>query len=395
MKILVLNAGSSSLKWQLFDMPSTEPLASGLIEGITEKQAFFHISFQNKHIKTEHQLLEHRSAFRLLFDRLAEQQVINIEEDLDGFGHRVVHGGELFSQPTFIDVSALQELKTLNTLAPLHNPANVLGIEIAQSLAPNIPNIAVFDTAFHQSMPEHAFLYALPTTLYKEHSIRRYGFHGTSHHYLLQQTSKKLNIPTEKLNIITLHLGNGASACAIKNGESIDTSMGFTPLEGLVMGTRSGDLDPAIVTYLMQEKKITAQEVTTLLNKESGLKGLCGENDIRVILKRSSKGDQSAALALEIFSYRIKKYIGAYIAVLGRLDAIVFSGGIGEHASILRAQILEGLDAAFGIFLDTKKNSSPEKNSINQDQSRCKLLVIATNEELQIAQESHKVIKLL
>jgi len=376
-------------------MPSSEPLASGLIEGITENRAFFHISFQNNSIKTEHQLLEHRSAFRLLFDRLKEQQVINIEEDLQGFGHRVVHGGEIFSQPTLINAAALQALKSLNTLAPLHNPANVLGIEIALSLAPDIPNVAIFDTAFHQSMPEHAFMYALPTTLYKEHSIRRYGFHGTSHHYLLQQTAKQLKRPTGKLNIITLHLGNGASVCAIKNGKSVDTSMGFTPLEGLVMGTRSGDLDPAIVTYLMEEKKISAQEINTLLNKESGLKGLCGENDIRAILKRASTGDKSATLALEIFSYRIKKYIGSYIAVLGRVDAIVFSGGIGEHTAIVRATILEGLDEAFGIFLDAEKNSSTKEVSIHQNRSRCQLLVIATNEELQIAQESHKVIKIL
>jgi len=394
-KILVLNAGSSSLKWQLFDMPSTVPLASGLIEGITEERAFFHITFQDKSLKTQHQLLEHRSAFRLLFDRLKEQHVIDIKDALQGFGHRVVHGGELFSQPTFIDTAALQRLKSLNTLAPLHNPANVLGIEIAQSLAPNIPNIAVFDTAFHQSMPEHAFLYALPTTLYKEHHIRRYGFHGTSHHYLLQQSAQQLDIPTEKLNIITLHLGNGASACAIKNGKSIDTSMGFTPLEGLVMGTRSGDLDPAIVTYLMEEKKISSQEVSTLLNKKSGLKGLCGDNDIRTILRRASESDASAILALEIFSYRIKKYIGAYIAILGRLDAIVFSGGIGEHAPLIRAKILKGLDEAFGIYLDAKKNSLSKERVIHQDRSRCKLLVIATNEELQIALESHKIIKIL
>ena len=374
-------------------MPSTAPLASGLIEGITEEQALFHITFLDKNIKTKHRLLEHRSAFRLLFDRLKEQGVINIKDELHGFGHRVVHGGELFSQPTFIDTVALERLKTLNTLAPLHNPANILGIEIAQNLAPGIPNIAIFDTAFHQSMPKHAFLYALPTALYEEQHIRRYGFHGTSHHYLLQKTAQQLNTATEKLNIITLHLGNGASACAIKDGKSIDTSMGFTPLEGLVMGTRSGDLDPAIVPYLIEEKNLTSQEITTLLNKKSGLKGLCGENDIRTILKHAAEGDKSATLALDIFSYRVKKYIGSYMAILGRLDAIVFSGGIGEHAALIRAHILEGLDEAFDIYLDAEKNSSLKTQAIHQEHSRCKLLVIATNEELQIALESHKILK--
>jgi len=395
MKILVLNAGSSSLKWQLFEMPSTTPIAAGLIEGITEDIAFFHINFKEQTLKTQHQLPEHLSAFRLLFDRLEEQNIINIKEDLQGFGHRVVHGGELFSQPTHIDAAALKQLKSLNPLAPLHNPANVMGIEIAMALAPGIPNIAIFDTAFHQSMPKHAFLYALPTALYTDQHIRRYGFHGTSHHYLLQQCAQELDIPTEKLNIITLHLGNGASACAIKNGKSVDTSMGFTPLEGLVMGTRSGDLDPAIINYLVEEKQISAQEVTTLLNKESGLKGLCGDNDIRNIIKRADNGDSSAALALEIFSYRIRKYIGAYIAVLGRLDAIVFSGGIGEHADSVRAQILEGLDEAFGIYIDQQKNNALHPSTIHLEKSRCKLLVIETNEELQIAQESYKLIKIL
>ncbi len=392
MKILVLNAGSSSLKWKLFEMDPNSVIASGLIEGISEYYSSFTLSYLDKELKVEHAIADHNEAFTLLFETLSTQNIINIEDDLDAIAHRVVHGGELFSDPTLINSSVLAQLRSLNPLAPLHNPANILGIEITSKLAPQIPNIAVFDTAFHQSMPEHAYLYALPTELYTKHHIRRYGFHGTSHHFVALSVARIHNTPLEELNLITLHLGNGASACAIKNGKSVDTSMGFTPLEGLVMGTRCGDIDPAIVTYLMERLSLNAKEVDKLLNRESGLKGICHDNDLRTIIQRAADGNKQARLALKIFTYRIKKYIGSYIAVLGHVDAIVFTGGIGEHAPLIRTMVLEDLDEAFGILLDETKNSNSSESAIHQQGSRIKLYVIPTNEELQIAIESTNLI---
>jgi len=368
-------------------------IAAGLLEGIAEKRGLLHLFYMDKTVKSEQTIADHDQAFSLLFESLNTQKIINIEDDLDAICHRVVHGGELFSQPTLLDKDLITKLKSLNALAPLHNPANILGIEITSKLAPDIPNIAVFDTAFHQSMPEHAYRYGLPNRLYKDHHIRRYGFHGTSHLYVAKQAAAIMCQPLEELKLITLHLGNGASACAVKNGKSVDTSMGFTPLEGLLMGTRSGDIDPAIITYLMRNQGLSTQEIDKLLNHESGLKGLCGENDMRTIIQRAEKNDREAQLALAIFTYRIKKYIGAYIAALEGVDAIVFTGGIGEHAPLIRAMVLEGLDKAFGIFLDADKNSSVQEGAIHQEKSRVKLYVITTNEELQIAMESHKLIK--
>ncbi len=388
MKILVLNAGSSSLKWKLFEMDSKVVIASGLIEGISEYYSSFNLHYLDKELKIEQAIVDHSEAFALLFETLSTQNIINVESGLDAIGHRVVHGGECFKTPTLINSTVMAELRTLNSLAPLHNPANLLGIEITTKLAPDIPNIAVFDTAFHQSMPEYAYRYALPTELYTKHHIRRYGFHGTSHHYVAQQAAISMDQPLESLNLITLHLGNGASACAIKNGKSVDTSMGFTPLEGLVMGTRSGDIDPAIITYLMEHQDLSTKEIDRLLNRESGLKGICHDNDLRTIIQRVESGDRLAQLALEIFTYRIKKYIGSYIAVLGRVDAIVFTGGIGEHAPLVHSMVLEGLDEAFGIVLDETKNSNSSESAIHQHNSRIKLYVIPTDEELQIALES-------
>lgn len=393
MNILVLNAGSSTLKWQLYDMEASQSIASGLIEGIAEGSGSFHLQYQSKVLHTAEMIADHHAAFSLLFETLKKEKIIDLERDLSAIGHRVVHGGEKFVKPTFVDSMVLNELSALSPLAPLHNPANLLGMEITAKLAPQIPNIAVFDTAFHQSMPEHAYLYALPKPLYEEHRIRRYGFHGTSHHYVARQTAAVMKQPLEQLNLITLHLGNGASACAIREGISVDTSMGFTPLEGLVMGTRSGDLDPAIVTYLIRQHDMSAQEVDRLLNSESGLKGICGENDLRVIIERASDMDSEAQLALDIFTYRIKKYIGAYIAALGRVDAIVFTGGIGEHAPLIRAMVLDGLDDAFGIFLDESKNLNAHNSAIHQPNSRIELYVIATDEELEIAIESAEFLK--
>lgn len=394
MKILVLNAGSSSLKWKLFEMERPSVIAFGLIEGIAEYRASFHLHYQGRSQEFEQVIPDHTEALSLLFDAFEKQHIIDIGRDLDAIGHRVVHGGEKFFKPTLIDEKLLGELKLLNPLAPLHNPANVLGIEVASRHAPKIPNIAVFDTAFHHSMPEHAFLYALPIALYREHHIRRYGFHGTSHHYVAQEAAKALDAPLETLDLITLHLGNGASACAIKNGKSVDTSMGFTPLEGLIMGSRCGDIDPAIIPHLMQKLHLTSKEIDTLLNRESGLKGICNENDLRTIVRRAANGDRQARLALDMFAYRIKKYIGSYIAVLGRVDAIVFTGGIGEHAALIRSMVLEGLDEAFGITLDKSLNKDETRTAqaIHQEDSRIKLYVIPTDEELAIAQECGKLL---
>lgn len=396
MKILVLNAGSSSLKWKIFEILETPGLiASGLIEGIGEQHSASHLDYDKEHDVTHETVSNHLQAFLTLFKRLKQKKILNIETELSAIGHRVVHGGEKFTQATLITPEILIQLKKLNILAPLHNPANILGIETLMQLVPDLPNIAVFDTAFHSTLPKEAFLYALPKKLYEEAQIRRYGFHGTSHHYVAQECAKILEKPLCQLNLITLHLGNGASACAIKNGESVDTSMGFTPLEGLVMGTRCGDIDPAIVTYLIEQHKLSAEAVSTLLNKESGLKGLCGENDLRLIIERAEQGDHDAITALDLFVYHIRKYIGAYMAVLGDVDAIVFTGGIGEHAALVRQKVMEGFDKSFGIILDSTKNERLSSSMIHQANSRIKLLVIATNEELQIALETTEMVKKL
>ena len=388
MTILVLNAGSSSLKWKLYELEKKTLLASGLIEGIGEREGKIHLETDGHNNKEDAHLPDHLAAFIHLFESLKWHKIIDLDRDLDGIGHRVVHGGEHFTQPTRIDHSNIEALRALNTLAPLHNPANLLGIETTLRLAPKIPNIAIFDTAFHSTLAPHAYRYALPAALYDDDKIRRYGFHGTSHHYVALQAAISLQRPLETLNLISLHLGNGASACAIKEGKSVDTSMGFTPLEGLVMGTRSGDIDPAIIPFLMKKHQLSAEDVEHLLNRESGLKGLSGSNDLRDIMELASKGDSDAQLALEVFSYRVKKYIGSYLAVLGRLDAVIFTGGIGEHAPLIRKMILDGLDEAFGITLDEEKNKAPQDQTIHAAESRCQLLVITTNEELQIALET-------
>ena len=308
--------------------------------------------------------------------------------DLLCIGHRVVHGGEKFSQPTLIDDSVLAEIIKMIPLAPLHNPANIMGIEEAMSHAQGIPQVAVFDTAFHQTMPAYAYQYAVPHEWYLEKGVRRYGFHGTSHFYVAKQAAAYLKKPLESLNMITLHLGNGASMAAIVAGKSIDTTMGMTPLEGIMMGTRCGDLDPAIVFYL-NRTGLSNEAIDTALNKQSGLKGLCGENDMRTVHEMAEAGDELAQLALAMYSYRIKKYIGAYFAVLGHVDALVFTGGIGEHDAWLREQCCAQLNA-LGIAIDQDKNAlaQGEMSEINQENFALKILVIATDEELEIAQQA-------
>jgi len=343
MKIAVMNSGSSSLKFKLFAMPSGKVLISKTIE---------HIGEQNAPVQNHHEAIERLN--------------VNFSE-IDAVGHRVVHGGEKFVYPTVIDDAVIEAIEELSSLAPLHNLANIEGIKVVRKYAPDILQIAIFDTAFHTTLKKESFLYALPYALYEKHQIRRYGFHGTSHAYLLHEAAKLLGKNVADANIITLHLGNGASVCAIKNGKSIDTSMGFTPLEGLVMGTRCGDIDPAIVLYLQKTLHVSSAEVDNILNKKSGLLGLCGENDVQKIEVRE---DESAKLALDIMVRRIQKYIGAYMVLLEDVDAIVFSGGVGENSQVIRDAVMS-----------------------NKIIKNIKALVIKTDEELQIANECLEVLE--
>jgi acetate kinase len=337
---------------------------------------------------------DHQAGFQLIGTIMGESGALQDTAELSGIGHRVVHGGEEFKEPTLIDENVIDTIRRLSPLAPLHNPANLLGIEVAMQSAPQVPQIAVFDTAFHQSIPIHAFRYAIPQDLYEAHQVRRYGFHGTSHAYVTKQAAKVLGQPLNALNLITLHLGNGASAAAVKGGKSIDTSMGMTPLEGLIMGTRCGDIDPAIIFYLKRKTGLARDAVEAILNKDSGLKGICGVNDMRKIEKLARSDNSQAQLAIDMVCYRIKKYVGAYYAVLGRLDALVFTAGIGEKSSLIRAGACQGL-SHMGIEVDPERNNQKSKKAfeIQKGDSSIKVLVIPTNEELEIAEQTVECIE--
>ncbi len=379
MRILVLNAGSSSVKYQVFSMAgNAEVLTSGLVDRIGEP---------GSEMTSHHHALEH------LILHLQREGIIGSGQGIDAIGHRVVHGGERFQQPVLIDADVIAAIRDMIPLAPLHNPANLQGIEVAQQLFPGIPQVAVFDTAFHQTMPPVAFRYALPAELYREYRVRRYGFHGTSHQYVAQQAALYLKRDLSELNLITMHLGNGCSATAIAQGKSVDTSMGMTPLEGLVMGTRCGDLDPALHFYLQREMGLTADALEHLLNKQSGLKGICGVGDMREVQSRMDSGDTDAQLAEALFVYRAKKYLGAYFAVLGNVDAIIFTGGIGEHSARIREQICANLQG-LGIGVDSNKNQQRSKQVMpfHSDTASVQLLVIPTNEELAIARSTAALI---
>ncbi len=397
MKILVLNSGSSSLKFQLFTLPGLAVAASGLVEEIGEARGAAHLDFMDgngneKTLKYSRQVLDHRQAIRLMGEMLQESGCFSDISELAAIGHRVVHGGEKFSEPVKIDEAVIDAIERLAPLAPLHNPANLTGIRVAMEHAPDIPQVAVFDTAFHQTMPEHAYLYALPYECYSRNHVRRYGFHGTSHSYVARRAADHLGRPIDELNIITLHLGNGASAAAISGGKCIDTSMGMTPLEGLIMGTRSGDFDPAILFYLSREAGMDIDALDRMVNRQSGLKGICGENDMRAITKSAQEGDARARLALDMFCYRLKKYIGAYVAALGSIDCVVFTGGIGENAALVRQKACEGLEA-IGIRVDGEKNNTHRKDilEIHARGSACAILVVPTDEELEIARQTMRV----
>lgn len=393
-KVLVINSGSSSIKYQLFDMSDKTVLAKGLLEQIGEpvcclthhaRSAQGDITDTTRKLPVEN----HRAGFQLIGDVLNESGAVRDSSELFGIGHRVVHGGEAFREPALIDEKVISTIRALSPLAPLHNPANLMGIEVALQFAPDVPQIAVFDTAFHQSVPPQAFHYALPHDLYDNHNVRRYGFHGTSHGYVAKQAALYLKRALDTLNLITLHLGNGASVTAIEKGKSVDTSMGMTPLEGLIMGTRCGDIDPAIIFYLGRKTGFSQDKIETLLNKHSGLKGICGINDMREIARMAAEGNAPARLAIEMYCYRIKKYIGAYNAVLGDVDALVFTGGIGENAADIRARSCEGL-SKMGIEVDENKNNVKTTKIREIQSNRCSvsILVIPTDEELEIAEQT-------
>jgi len=397
-KILVINSGSSSLKYQLFDMSGGTVLTAGNVERIGERESALRHRWRThtgamEELERPVSAPDHRTAFAAIAAVLRETGVLEDVAHVDAIGHRVVHGGEHFQAPARIDTRVVAAIRSLIPLAPLHNPANLLGIEVCLELFPGVPQVAVFDTAFHQSIPPHAFRYALPKSLYTDHAVRRYGFHGTSHAYVARRAAQYLGNPLETLNLITLHLGNGASAAAIEKGRCVDTSMGMTPLEGLVMGTRCGDVDPAVGFYIGRVTGVDNASVEALLNKESGLKGLCGVNDMREVLRRMGAGDEPARLALDVYCYRIRKYIGAYCAVLGHVDAVIFTAGVGENAPLVRARACSGLEA-FGIRLDAERNIGIRDDAaeIQAVDSAVKLLVVRTDEEREIAEQTRQAL---
>lgn len=388
MNILVLNSGSSSLKFQLFKMPENEVLAKGICERIGQQKALFKFEAGNLESKIEAKMPTHKEAISLVLDAIEQQDLGSI----DAIGHRVVHGGEYFSKSVEIDEDAMSKIKELVSLAPLHNPPAILGIEICQEMMPNVKNIAVFDTAFHQSMPEHAFMYALPYKDYEELRVRKYGFHGTSHKYVSQEATKLL--AKQESNVIVCHLGNGSSVTAIKNGEVIDTSMGLTPLQGLMMGTRSGDLDPAVVFYIMQKRGFTPEQMSDYLNKKSGILGVFEKgSDMREVEDEYFENAERAKLTVEMLAYRIKLYVGSYIAALGGVDALCFTGGIGENSDLIRALVCNELKA-LGLNLDEKLNNglrARENTLISKEDSAGKIFVIPTNEEYMIAKDTFEL----
>jgi acetate kinase len=386
--VLVLNTGSSSIKFQLFDMDGREVLLAGQLERIGEEASRLTWTAEGSDpVTSDERVADHRDALDRIFEVLTSEG--GAAGQLTGIGHRVVHGGERFSAPALIDDEVVEAIREQVPLAPLHNPANLLGIETALAAFPDTPQVAVFDTAFHRTMPPRAYRYALPRDLAGRLGIRRYGFHGTSHAYVSRTAAAHLGKPLAELNLLTMHLGNGASVAAVAGGRCVDTSMGFTPLEGLVMGTRSGDLDPAVVLFLQREAGMSLDQVDQLLNQESGLKGLTGVNDMREIQRRADAGDEAARDALDLYCYRIRKYAGAYAAALGRLDALVFTAGIGEHNPAVRAGVCAGLER-FGVRLDPARNRAPSDGpcTVSSDDSAVAVLVVPTDEELEIAEQT-------
>lgn len=396
MKILVLNCGSSSIKYKLFDMDSKEVIAQGGIEKIGLKDSFLKFTLPNGEKKIlEKDIPEHTVGVEFILNTLVhpEYGAIKSLNEIDAVGHRMVHGGERFSKSVLLTKEVLEAFAACNDLAPLHNPANLKGVDAVTAILPNVPQVGVFDTAFHQTMPDYAYLYAIPYELYKKHGVRRYGFHGTSHRYVSQRVCEFLNIKPEGLRLITCHIGNGASMAAIKDGKCIDTSMGLTPLEGLMMGTRSGDIDAGAVTFIMDKEGLNSTGVSNLLNKKSGVAGMMnGSSDMRDLEAAVAKGDKQAILTEKMYFYRIKKYIGAYAAALGGVDVILFTGGVGENQATCRAGACEGLEF-MGVKIDPIKNKvRGEEAIISTDDSEVKVVVIPTDEELLIASDTMDIL---
>ncbi len=398
MKILVINCGSSSLKYQVIDMTDESVMAKGLVERIGIDGSILKHEKEGRDDKFELEapMKDHKDAIKHVMDAIIMDDfgVIKSMDEIGAVGHRVVHAGEKYARSVVLNQDVINALEECVELAPLHNPPNLLGIQAAQELMPGTPNVGVFDTAFHQTMPPSSFIYALPYEYYEKYGVRRYGFHGTSHKYVSEKAAEMLGKRPSEIKVITCHLGNGGSVAAVKRGKSINTSMGFTPLEGLVMGTRSGDIDPAIVAYLSEKEKMTVEEVTNVLNKKSGVMGISGvSSDFRDLGSAAAEGNERAELALEVFAHQVKFYIGGYMAEMNGADAIVFTAGIGENDIRMRARICEGLDT-LGIKLDRNKNDvRGEETVISADDSKVKILLIPTNEELVIARDTYRLVE--
>lgn len=392
MNVLVINCGSSSLKYQLIDSESEKALAVGLCERIGIDGRLTHKTADGQKVVIEESMENHEKAIQMVLDALTDKEhgVIKSLSEINAVGHRVVHGGEKFAHSTKIDEEVLKAIEECNELAPLHNPANLIGIRACESLMPGVPQVAVFDTAFHQTMPKEAYLYGIPAEYYQNYKVRRYGFHGTSHSFVSKRVMEVAGLDPKNSKIIVCHLGNGASICAVKNGESVDTSMGFTPLEGLIMGTRSGDLDPAIIEFIAKKENKSLDEVLNILNKKSGVYGMSGfvSSDFRDLENAANDGNELAQEALDVFAQRVLKYVGAYAAAMNGVDAIAFTAGLGENDKNVRAKVCASL-GYLGVKLDEEKNNVRGKECIvSTDDSKVKVLVVPTNEELAIARET-------
>ncbi|MBB5172747.1 acetate kinase [Texcoconibacillus texcoconensis] len=388
-KIMAINAGSSSLKFQLLEMPEETVVTKGIVERIGLNDSIFSIEVNGEKKEETLDIEHHAQAVKILLDKLTSFGIIQSLDEIQGIGHRVVHGGEKFNDSILINDEVLEGIEEVSELAPLHNPANITGIRAFQEVLPNVPAVAVFDTAFHQTMPEQSYLYSIPYEYYEDYGIRKYGFHGTSHKYVSERAAEMLDQPKEDLRIISCHLGNGASIAAIEGGESIETSMGFTPLAGVTMGTRSGNIDPALIPYVMEKTGKTADEVIQILNKKSGLLALSGfSSDLRDIEQEAEAGNERAQLALDVFTSRIHKYIGSYAARMHGIDAVVFTAGIGENSITIREKVLKGLEF-MGIYWDPSLNETRGKETfINYSHSPVKVMVVPTNEEVMIARDT-------
>ena len=398
MKVLVLNCGSSSIKYQLIDMKSGEVLAKGIVEKIGLKGSFLkNERHDGNKVKLEGEILDHQSGIEYILGMMIskERGVLNGLDEINAVGHRVVHGGETFKGSCYLDEVAIKGIEDCSNLAPLHNPANLKGIYAMKNLLPAVPQVGVFDTSFHQTMPDYSFMYALPYSLYKKYGIRRYGFHGTSHSYVSKRACEILGIEYNTQRIITCHLGNGASITAIRHGKSMDTSMGLTPVEGLIMGTRSGDVDAGVLTLIMEKEEIDFSSLNTLLNKHSGVLGISGiSSDMREIEAAAAEGDERATLALKMYDYRVRKYIGAYAAAMGGVDILIFTGGVGENSSETRENICKDLEF-IGIEFDRQKNDGAKGKEvvISNKGSKVTVIIVPTNEELVIATETCDIVE--